>query len=149
MGEEQPGQGADVLTRAAAGISGGGGSAGVAKAAEHGPALLVEQDVRRLDGAMVDPEVVEVCDRGRHSGAESGDHLPRLEAELAQIAPRHPAKDQRMRRVATLLAHELHHARMGERPQEGSFAPEPAALLRRTRPFVDETSWVIMKHIHN
>jgi hypothetical protein len=99
-GEEHVGQRPDVLTDS--GPASGGRPGGPSEAAQYGPALLVQKDVGGLDGAMGDAKVVQIRDRRRHRGTDTGHDLDWLRAGAGQVAIRHSPQDDAVGWIATL-----------------------------------------------
>jgi hypothetical protein len=104
---------------------------GATEAAQDGSALVVEENVRRLDRPMPETKIVQISHSCGDGGTEPGDHLRRLGVEPAQIAPRHPSQDERIRRVTAIYLNEADHARMGQRLQQGGLGRQLGAVLRR------------------
>jgi hypothetical protein len=121
---------------------------GATEAAEHRAALLVQQHVRSVDGAMTDAEIVQVRERRGHGRAETGYHLSGLPAQPGQIATGYAPQDEAVRRIAPFHPEELHHTRMGEGSQDRGLPSESPPLLGRVGLLVHQARIQITCYLH-
>jgi hypothetical protein len=104
--------------------------------------------VWRVDGAVIHAEVVQVGHRGSDGCPQTGYHLERLRAQLAQVATRNTPQHQPVRLVTALYPDQLNDARMGQPSQQGGFGCELSALLEAVGSLDYQAGRNIMDKIH-